>query len=176
MTRNLRILAVVGLIAGGGLGMAGSMVSSDHVRAVCWAVDAVGVIVATTIMALAHLRSGRMEVAAGFLVYALGEGVMLTSTAGSLEGSIPAFAAGTALWSAGLTLTSVPRVFPIWTRALGLIAAILFGITSLAIFSGTPLSPITRPLPMFAYPSLVLTFIGWMVAIIRSGAPTESAG
>ena len=170
MTRNLRLLAVAGLIAGGVLGMAGSIVTSDQVRALCWAVDGVGVIIATTILGLAHVRSGRLEVAAGFLIYAIGESVMLGGTAMSLQQSVPAFAAGTALWSAGLTLISVPRVFATWARLAGLVSAVLFGIVSITIFRGIPLSPITRPLPLFAYPFLVITFIGWIVAILKSEA------
>ena len=169
MTRNLRILAVAGLIAGGVLGMAGSMVTASNVRAVCWAIDGVGVIIATAILAVAFARSGRMEVAAGFLIYTIGEAVMLGGTATSLEASVPAFAAGTALWSAGLALTCVPRVFAIWTRLVGLVSAVLFGIVSITIFRGVPLTPIARPLPFFAYPFLVLTFIGWIWAIVSRG-------
>ena len=170
MSRNLRILAVAGLVAGGALGMAGSIVTSDQVRAVCWAIDGVGVIIAATILAITHVRSGRLEVAAGFLIYAIGESVMLAGTAMSLQQSVPAFAAGTALWSAGLTLICVPRVFAIWARLSGLISAVLFGIVSITIFHGIPLTPITRPLPFFAYPFLVITFIGWIVAILKSEA------
>jgi hypothetical protein len=167
MSRNLRILAILGLIAGGVLGMAGSMVTAEHVRAVCWGIDGTGVIVATTILACTYIRSGRLEIGVGFLVYAIGESVMLTGTAASLDASVPAFAAGTALWSAGLALTSVPREFAVWTRLSGLAGAVLFGIVSLMIFSGKPLTPIARPLPFFAYPFLVLTFIGWIVAIAK---------
>ncbi len=167
MTRNLRILAVVGLMAGGVLGMAGSMVVASNVRAVCWAVDGIGVIVATAILAVTYIRSGRMEIAVGFLIYTIGESVMLAGTSMSLEASVPAFAAGTALWSAGLALVSVPREFALWTRLAGLVAAVLFGIVSISIFRGLPLTPIARPLPFFAYPFLVLTFIGWIVAIVR---------
>lgn len=175
MTPNLRILAIAGIIAGAVLGMAGSMVTSQDVRAVCWAIDSTGLITATAILALAYGRSGRLEVAAGFLVYAIGEAVMLSGTAASLEASVPAFAAGTALWSAALTLTSVPRVFALWTRLAGMVAAVLFGIVSLSIFRGIPLTPIARPLPFFAYPFLVLTFVGWIVSIMKSsGLPTAS--
>jgi len=174
MTRNLRILAVAGLTAGAVLGMAGTFVPAANVRAMCWAVDATGLIIATAILALAHARAGRLEVAAGFLVYAIGEAVMLGGTAMSLEASVPSFAAGTALWSAGLALVSVPRVLAVWTRLAGVIAAILFGIVSMRIFSGTPLTPIAQPLPTFAYPFLVVTFIGWIVAILRDQDKTTS--
>lgn len=174
MTPNLRILTIAGLIAGAVLGIAGSVITAQDVRAVCWAIDSTGLIIATAILALVYGRNGRLEIAAGFLVYAIGEAVMLTGTSASLEASVPAFAAGTALWSAALTLTSVPRVFALWTRLAGMIAAILFGIVSLSIFRGIPLTPIARPLPFFAYPFLVLTFIGWIVAIFKS-APTGVA-
>ena len=174
MTQNLRILAVAGLAAGAVLGMAGTLVSTANVRAVCWAVDSTGLIIATAILALAYGRSGRLDVAVGFLVYAIGEAVMLGGTAMPLEGSVPSFAAGTALWSAGLALTSVPRVFAMWTRLAGLVAAILFGVVSCRIFWGTPLTPIARPLPFFAYPFLVLTFAGWIVAVLRDGNETTN--
>lgn len=169
MTRNQRVLVIAGLVAGSVLGMAGSMVVAANVRAVYWAVDSTGLIVATVILALSYLRAGKLELAAGFLVYALGEGVMLTGTSMSLEASVPAFAAGTALWSAGLAMVSVPREFPLLTRVVGLAAAIVFGQTSLRIFWGIPLTPLSRPMPFFAYPVLVLTFIGWIIAILRQG-------
>ncbi len=159
MTRNLRILAVVGLVAGAVLGLAGSVVAAANVRAVCWAIDGTGLIVATAILALAHARTGRLEIAGGFLVYAIGEAVMLTGTAMSLDASVPAFAAGAALWSAGLALISVPRVFALWARLAGLVASVLFGVIALRIFWGAVITPISRPLPFYAYPFLVLTFI-----------------
>lgn len=175
MTRNLRNLAIAGLIAGAVLGMAGSVVAASNVRAVCWAIDGTGLIVSTAILALAYGRSGRLEIAAGFLVYAIGEAVMLTGTATSLDASVPAFAAGTALWSAGLAITSVPRVFALWTRLAGLISSVLFGVISLRIFWGTAITPISRPLPFYAYPFLVLTFVGWIVAILKRDAAGELA-
>jgi hypothetical protein len=175
MTRSLRALCITGLLAGAVLGMAGSVVAASNVRAVCWAIDSTGLILATAILAVAYGRVGRLEIASGFLVYALGEAVMLTGTAMTVEASAPAFAAGSALWSAGLALTSVPRVFALWTRLAGLVASILFGVVSLRIFWGSAITPISRPLPFFAYPFLVLTFIGWIVAILKSDAAGEAA-
>jgi hypothetical protein len=176
MTKELRVLVIAGLVVGAILGMAGSMVAAPNVRALCWAIDAVGVIVATTILALSYLRAGRMEVAAGFLIYVMGEAIMLTGTSMSLEASAPAFAAGTALWAVGLMLISVPREFTLVTRLTGLVAAVLFGMVSLRIFSGTPLTPISHPLPFNAYPILVLTFFGWIWTIVRHGAEVAAPG
>jgi hypothetical protein len=87
---------------------------------------------------------------------------MTGGTALSLEGSVPAFAAGTALWCAALLMTSVPSGFaPRWGRAAACVGAVLFGTVSLRIFAGQLITPIDKPLPYFAYPFLVLTFAGW---------------
>ena len=93
---------------------------------------------------------------------------MLGGTAALFEASIAPFAAGTALWSAALLLISIPREFIFWARITGLIAAVLFAITSAGIFLGHPATPISRPLPLFAYPFLVLTFIGWIWTILKN--------
>jgi hypothetical protein len=157
-----RTLTVIGLALGGVFGLIGTVVTDQHVRSASWGLDAVGVVVGSVLLALRCFRKGNDCVAAGFLVFALGESVMLSGTAATLEGSVPAFAAGTALWSAGLLLTSVPREFAGWVRAVGVVGAILFAITSGRIFGSEQLLPISSPLPFFANPFLVLTFAGWI--------------
>ena len=104
-----KALVVGGLGVGGALGMAGTFVADERVRAVLWAIDGAALVVAASLLALAYFRKGNDVVAAGFLVYAMGEAVMLGGTAGDLIVSVPAFAAGAALWSAGLLLTCAPR-------------------------------------------------------------------
>jgi len=162
------IIAVIGLMDGAIFGMLGTIVNQPNLRASFWALDAVGLIVAAAILSLKFFRKERDIVAAGFLVFAIGEAVMLSGTAGSLEQSVPAFAAGTALWSAGLLLASVPREFAAWVRMAGMVAAVLFAITSARIFHGEPILPISSPLPFFAYPVLVLTFAGWIWTLLRA--------
>ncbi|MGB6975796.1 MAG: hypothetical protein WBD67_14030 [Terracidiphilus sp.] len=169
MRTSLKWVAAVGLILGAALGMAGSTATQANVRDSMWALDAVGLIVATVILAMHFFRKGSDAVAAGFLVFALGESVMLTGTAATLEGSVPAFAAGTALWAAGLLLTSLPGEFAAWTRLAGIAAGVLMAITAASIFWGKAVTPLSHPLPFFAYPILVLTFAGWFVRLIREG-------
>ena len=169
MQKPLRVLVAAGLVVGGVLGMAGTVVPSPSLRAVYWAIDGTALTMATTVLALHYFRQGCDGVAAGFLVYAMGEVVMMGGTAGPLEAGVPAFAAGTALWCAGLTLTSWAPVFPWWTRAAAWVGALLFGITSARIFVGAPLTPLAKPLPYFAYPFLVLTFAGWFSKTVKTG-------
>lgn len=167
MKSSLNKLAVIGLAMGSIFGMAGALVVQDAVRNTLWAIDALGLIMATSLLALKFFRRGNEEVAAGFLIFAIGEAVMLGGTAASLRQSIPAFAAGTGLWAMALLLISVPPVFSLAVRLVGLIASVLFFIVSFSIFSGHPLSPLSQPLPFFAYPVLVLTFIGWIWTLLR---------
>ncbi len=105
------------------------------------------VVVATALLAVKFFRSGNDVVAAGFLVFAIGEGVMLSGTATTLAGSVPSFGAGTALWSAALLLTGVPREFAVWARLAGVTASILFAITAARIFWGEQVLPTSSPLP-----------------------------
>jgi hypothetical protein len=167
MNKPLKFIAVAGLALGGIFGMAGTMAASQNVRALSWALDSTGLVVATSLLALLYFREGNDCVAAGFLVFSIGEGVMLGGTAQTLEASVPAFAAGVALWSAALVLTGLPNTFPLWTRITGFIAAVLFAFTAARIFAGQQIVPTTKPLPYWGYPFLVLTFAGWIYSLLR---------
>jgi len=150
-----------------------TMVAERNLQAAFWAVDGVGLVMATALLALKFLRTGNDVVAAGFLVFTIGESVMLAGTAESLAGSVPSFAAGTALWSAALLLTSVPKEFAGWIRLVGIVGAILFAITAARIFWGEQVLPTASPLPFFAYPFLVLTFAGWIWTLLKRGISPE---
>lgn len=79
----------------------------------------------------------------------------------SLEASSPLFAAGAALWAAALAIISAAKVMPLVVRILGAIAALLLAATALQVFAGRSLTPLSQPLPFFAYPVFVLTLFGW---------------
>lgn len=168
MKNPLDVVAAVGLALGGVFGLIGTVVTEQHLRAASWGIDSVGLVVATSLLALRFFRKGNDCVAAGFLVFAIGEGVMLSGTAATLVESVPSFAAGTALWSAALMLTSAPVEFASWIRLAGMIAAILFGVVAARIFGGEQVLPTASPLPFYAYPFLVLTFIGWIRTLLKT--------
>lgn len=168
MKNPANVVAAIGLALGGVFGLLGTIVTESNLRAASWGIDSVGLVVATALLSLKYFRNGNDIVAAGFLVFAIGEGVMLSGTATTLEGSVPSFAAGTALWAAALLLTSVPAAFAGWVRLAGIIGAILFTITAARIFWGEQVLPISSPLPFFAYPFLVLTFVGWIWTLLKT--------
>src|SRR5439155_18787699 len=72
-------------------------------------------------------------------------------------------------------LLSIPQVFATWVRLAGVLAAVLFVVVATRIFWGEQLLPTSTPLPFFAYPFLVLTFVGWMVPLVKGeGVVTSS--
>jgi len=170
MRSSINAIAVIGLALGGALGLAGAMVPQPNIQAVLWAIDASGLVMAAAVLALKYFRAGNDIVAAGFFIFAIGEGVLLSGTAAGPAGSIPAFAAGTALWATALLLISVPKLFALPIRVLGLASAILFAITTMRIFWGEQLLPTATPLPTYAYPLLVATIIGWIWTLLRERA------
>ena len=173
--KRLNIVAAIGLAFGAIFGLAGTIVTQANLQATLWAIDSVGLIMAAALLTVKFLKRGNDFVAAGFLVFAIGESVMLSGTAAGLAGSVPAFAAGTALWAAALLLISIPAEFAIAIRLVGIVTSILFAITSARIFWGEQLLPTTSPLPFFGYPFLVITFIGWIWTLLRENGLAKSA-
>jgi hypothetical protein len=155
-------IAAVGRAVGGALGLAGAATTQPNLQAILWAIDSAALVIATSLLTTKYFRKGNDLVAAGFMVFAIGEAVLLSGTAAGPAGSVPAFAAGTALWATALLLISIPKLFNVPIRILGVASAILFIITSARIFWGEPLLPTSSPLPSFAYPLLVATLIGWI--------------
>jgi hypothetical protein len=79
--RTLDSIAAGGLLVGAVFGLAGTLVASPTLEASLWAIDSVALVVATSLLALRYFRAGVDVVAAGFLVFAIGEGVLLLGTA-----------------------------------------------------------------------------------------------
>jgi hypothetical protein len=167
--RSLKSIACVGLGLGGLLGMAGSFAPSDALRGLAWGVDGVSLVIASAVLSLLFHRKGEDMVAAGYIVFAVGQGLVVSGSGMSLAASAPSFGAGAGLWAAGLMLVSLPRAFPMAVRILGLAAAVMFAATAAQIFYGVPLHAKSEPLPFIAYPVFVATLFGWIWTILKKG-------
>ena len=62
---------------------------------------------------------------------------------------------------------------PLLVRAAGLLSGSLFTLTALQIFSGVALTPLSQPLPFFAYPFLAATLFGWAWVHYRDASRTR---
>jgi len=168
--RHLRLIAPSGLVIGAVLGMAGTFVPSASLRGLLWGLDGIALIVATALLTIHHFRRGNDVVAAGFLVFVVGETLILAGAAMDLVVSGPVFAAGVGLWAASLILISAPNVMPSWVRVVAVIAALLFAVVAVQLFMGSSLTPLSQPLPFFAYPFLAVTLFGWAWVHYRNAA------
>lgn len=166
-------VAPVCLVLGALLGLAGSFAPSASLRGIAWGLDGTLLIVAAALLVVHCLRRNLDLVAAGFLVFIAGQALVVSGSAMSPESSSPLFAAGAALWAAALLLISAPQVMPTLARASGTLAAVLFAATAVQVFAGRSLTPLSEPLPFFAYPVFVLTLFTW-AWWCRKPAPSES--
>jgi hypothetical protein len=165
---RLRIVAAAGLVIGALLGMAGTFAPSAELRGLAWGVDGTALIVGVALLAVHHLRQGNEQLAAGFLVFLAGETLIVSGSAMELAASAPTVAAGFGLWAAALALISAAPALPTLVRATGAIAAILLAVPAARMFGGAALTPLSRPLPFFAYPFLAITLFGWAWVHVRS--------
>jgi hypothetical protein len=163
-----KITASTGLFIGGILGMIGSFVSSASLRSLVWGLDGIGLIIAGALLAVYYFRKDYDATAAGFLIFTIGEALILSSSGVDLDANVSSFAAGTSLWAASLALISFQKVFPIFVRSTGFIAAALFAVVSIQIFTGNPLNALTKPLPFYAYPFFAATIFGWAWKLLRT--------
>jgi hypothetical protein len=166
--RHLRILASTGLVVGGVLGMAGTFAPTASLRGLAWGIDGTALVMAASILAILFYRKGHDLAAAGFVVFAIGEGLVLACSAMDPAASTPLFGAGTSLWAMALLLVSLPRTFPAPARIAGFAGAVAFGLVAGQIFSGVPLTPLSSPLPFFAYPILVANLLGWTITVLKA--------
>src|ERR1700758_2354773 len=105
----------------------------DAVRQELWAIDGAALVVATALLTVKFGRQGCDCVAAGFLVFVAGESLLLAGNAAGLAASVPSYGGGVALWASSLMMTSIPSTFAIWTRLVGVVAAVLFAVTAALI-------------------------------------------
>jgi len=158
---RLSIVAASALVLGALLGMAGSFAPTAELRGLCWGIDGTALVVGTSLLAVHHLRRGNDLLAAAFLVYMVGETLMVLGASMELSASASLLAAGTALWSASLGLASASDSMPRFVRLTGAVASVMFAITAIQNFGGGHLTPLSRPLPFFGFPFLALTLFGW---------------
>jgi hypothetical protein len=166
-----RTIASLGLFIGGIFGVAGSLVSAASFRGLAWGLDGVSLILASALLTIYYFRKGRDIIAAGFLLFIVGEALVMSCNATDLNENVSTFGAGTSLWAASLVTISFQNLFPIFIRLTGFIAAVFFCIVSVQIFTGCPVNALTKPLPFYGYPFFAATIFGWGWILLRRNSP-----
>jgi hypothetical protein len=169
----MRLFTAACLVVGGILGMLGSF-SPPAARGIAWGLDGTALVLGAALLAVHHIKRGHELLAAGFFVFVAGQTLVVSGSAMELSASSPSFAAGVGLWAAALALISASSLMPMFVRVTGVIASLLFAVTALQTYGGTALTPLSKPLPFFAYPFLVLTLFGWAWVHYRTGSNDAS--
>jgi hypothetical protein len=122
---------------------------SDLLRYIAWNIDGVGLVIASILLTLYYQKKGLRITASGFLIFALGESVIISSNSVHLEDNIYTFGAGTALWAIALLVISSQKTYSIIIRSTGIVSAILFSIVTVLIFTGHPLNGLDQASTLF---------------------------
>lgn len=147
------------------LGFAGNFFEKGDTQSILYGISAVGLIVASVLLAMERVAKSDLLAAAGFALLALGETRVLNVT--TLADGEAAFAAGVFLYAPGLLLIAISTWGPVWTRVTAAFAGVAFGAHALIFFSGGEVDS-TGPLAGVGYALLTLTFIAWSVHVLRS--------
>lgn len=166
MNQKLNNLASVGLAVGAIFGTSGSMFTEPVTQVVQYEISSIGLVVASVLLTLKYLREEKDFIAAGFLVFAIGEAVMTTGAASGPVSGQSSFGAGMALYVPAFLLISIPKGFPLWARITGIAATIPFLIAASIIFLGGEILS-TSPIPGIGYGLLVISIIGWILSLWR---------
>jgi hypothetical protein len=92
------ITSAMGLLVGCILGITGSVVPSATLRSLAWAIDSGGLILAGALLTMYYFRKGYDVMAAGFLIFAIAESIVFSSSTTNLDDNISSFGAGIFLW------------------------------------------------------------------------------
>ncbi|MCB0706557.1 MAG: hypothetical protein KDC34_14685 [Saprospiraceae bacterium] len=158
-SNQIQNIIVVGLAIGAILGMGGSMVKDPNMQTLLYEISSLGLVVATVLCFGKYYREQAELVAAGFLIFAMGETAMSVGTQ-------EAFGAGMALYVPALLLISYPNKFPLLVRITGGLASIPFAIAAFKIMMGEDV-PSTSLFPSIGYGLFTVTIIGWIWTILR---------
>jgi len=173
--RVTEITASIGLLIGAAFGMFGSFVSSASLRGLAWGIDGIGLILASGLLTIYYFRKGLDMTAGGFLIFAIGQSLVLSSSGMNVDEYDYSFGAGTGLWATSLIVIGFQKTYRAIVRIAGLIAAVLFAIVSVQILATQPVNALTRPLPFYAYPIFVVAILGWAWTLIRHpGSPPKT--
>lgn len=160
-----RAIVIGGLVVGAVLGFGGNFVDPGETQDILYGVSAVGLMLASVLLALGHASTGHRYAAAGFALLALGEMRVLGPT--EAPGAEASFAAGVLIYSPALLLIALSAWAPVWVRAVGAMAALPFAAHGLAFLGGADIDS-TDPLAGMGYALLTITVVGWILTVLRS--------
>ena len=173
MNRTQNQLAAAGLAIGAIFGLSGSFLTKDPTTQIAlYEISSVGLLVASALLTLKFFREGKDLLAAGFLIFALGEAIMSSGAGMGEELAQASFGAGMATYVPAFLLLGLSKGFPLLPRITIILAAVPFLIAAVTIFSGGQALS-SSPVVGGAYGLLVLSIIGWCTYLLRESSDEQ---
>lgn len=166
-----RILIAAGLALFALMGVGANFLPASPAVDVAHGISNLSLIMAGALWAIQFARRGYDIVAVGFAVLALATGVIVSGGTPADAGGEAAFAGGAALYALALPLICLPAALPAWTRIVGALAAVPFGVHVLLWWLGDS-PPSSGPFAGIGYMLLVVTVVGWIITVVRI-APSD---
>lgn len=172
----MRLIVTVGFAIGALLGMGGSFLPPGDLQHNAWFVSSAGLVVGLVLLAGRMTTEGRDQTAAGLVVLALAEVVLMTM-AGSMRPET-VFAHGVGLYVPGFLLVAASDRYPVWVRVVNVLTAVAFAAHWVLHVTGGH-APVNGPAAGVGYGLFVASLVGWTVDVWRlpagrarpSGAP-----
>lgn len=175
MDRTKQIIAVTGLAIGVIFGLSGSIFGGPQGKIILYGISSLGLVAAGALLTLHYFRKNDDLVATGFLVFTIGEAIMMGGAPAGDVGGQPSFGAGMAMYVPALLMISASNRFALWNRLSGIAAAIPFLIASTIIFNGGEVFS-SSGLAGAGYGLLSLTIIGWITTIWGTNKVESKSG
>lgn len=136
----VRHVAAWGMVGWILLGLAGAVVPEGGPRDVLWLLSGVGLVTGGMAAAAVYRSKGMDLHAAGFMVLAIAEAVMIAGHNRATDpGADAGFATGVALYAAGFLLVGIPSGFAWWGRVAAVVSSVPFALHAILRAAGQEL-------------------------------------
>lgn len=162
-----RAVITAGLLMAVVPGFAGGQVGPGTMQTTLYALSSFGLVAATMLLALRHLRQGQTLAAAGMAILAMAEMLLWVGGRPGDPGYDVTFAGGVMFYVPALLLISIPKVLPWLVRVMGILASLPWAMFSARFLSGQTPS-YADALATVGYALLGITMIGWIVVLGRT--------
>jgi hypothetical protein len=173
MNHKTNLLASIGLAIGAVFGLSGMFFTAPTTQLVLFVISGIGLTMGMVLLSIKFIRENKDAPAAGFLLFAIGEAISTGGAAADAQTAESTFACCMLFYVVGLVLICTPKQFPAWVRIAGLASAVPFFLAAARKYLGYGLDS-ADTLPGIGYGLLILTIIGWIVALLRERGPLES--
>lgn len=164
---NGNLIASIGLAAGALFGMSGQVFTEPVTQTCLFVISGAAFTMGLVLLTFKYLRQKNDIVAAGFLLFSIGEAISTAATAADEKTALSAFAACMLFYIMGFLLVCLPATFPNWVRITGLVSATLFAIASTKFYLGYGIH-YNDALAGIGYGLLTITIIGWIISLLKA--------